>query len=322
MCIMVEGIYGECTNENCVLPNCRCASQSRPPELEGQEIPQIVTFTFDDAVNDNYVLFQQLLSRNRLQNNDCPIRATFFVSGETTIYNNVNNLYMAGHEIASHSIHHQQYPRVDQWAEEICGQRDNIIEKAGVRRSDIFGMRAPYLALGADEQFNMIDDYGFEYDSSFCTEEENDEDGQLAIWWPYTLDYPPNWKYCNQDNCPTISHPGVWEIPLNTWVGLDGSKCSQPDFCTETNTKEETLEYLWHNFNIHFNNARTPLGIYVHSHWFEYEFRIAAMEEFIDQLLDREYVYFTSMHQLIEWMRDPTPLSEINEFEPWKTGCQ
>lgn len=28
-------------------------------------------------------------------------------------------------------------------------------------------------------------------------------------------------------------------------------------------------------------------------------------------------VYFVTNHQAIQWMRDPTPTSQISQFEPW-----
>ncbi len=35
-------------------------------------------------------------------------------------------------------------------------------------------------------------------------------------------------------------------------------------------------------------------------------------------LFHNQDVYFVTNYQAIEWMRTPTPLSQLNNFEPWK----
>lgn len=70
-----------------------------------EEIPQIVLLTFDDSVNDlNKGLYADLFEKGRKNPNGCPISATFYVSHEWTDYSQVQNLYAAGHEIASHTV--------------------------------------------------------------------------------------------------------------------------------------------------------------------------------------------------------------------------
>lgn len=61
--------------------------------------------TFDDAVSElNKVYYDELFQANRTNPNGCPISATFYVSHEWTDYSMVQNLYVAGHEIASHTV--------------------------------------------------------------------------------------------------------------------------------------------------------------------------------------------------------------------------
>lgn len=70
-----------------------------------EEVPQIVLLTFDDSVNDlNKGLYEDLFERGRTNPNGCPISASFYVSHEWTDYSQVQNLYAAGHEIASHTV--------------------------------------------------------------------------------------------------------------------------------------------------------------------------------------------------------------------------
>lgn len=70
-----------------------------------ERTPQIVLLTFDDAVNDlNKPLYTDLFENGRKNPNGCPITATFYVSHEWTDYSQVQNLYVDGHEMASHTI--------------------------------------------------------------------------------------------------------------------------------------------------------------------------------------------------------------------------
>ena len=85
----------------------------------------------------------------------------------------------------------------------------------GVRFEDVRGMRSPFLETGGDEQYRMMSEAGFEYDSSFMV---GPHDSGAA--WPFTLDFPPTVPtYCSNLNCPRRPHPGVWQLPLNRWLG-------------------------------------------------------------------------------------------------------
>lgn len=78
---------------------------NNPGKLPVEEVPQTVLITFDDAVNDlNKMYYEELFERGRVNPNGCPISATFYVSHEWTDYSQVQNLYAAGHELASHTI--------------------------------------------------------------------------------------------------------------------------------------------------------------------------------------------------------------------------
>lgn len=74
-------------------------------DIPVDQVPQLVLLTFDDSVNDlNKVLYQDLFEKGRKNPNGCPITATFYVSHEWTDYSQVQNLYVDGHEMASHTI--------------------------------------------------------------------------------------------------------------------------------------------------------------------------------------------------------------------------
>lgn len=159
--------------------------------------------------------------RHRRNPNGCPIHATFYVSHNGTDYDLVRRLHHAGHEMASHSVTHrlpQSYwtsASYNKWRTELAGQRDNLVrlahldtdegehesavvgDKSSVSRSLgdlIVGVRAPFLETGGDEQFRMMIDERFVYDSSMMTGPH-----KAGAVWPFTLDYPPSVEFCSNN---------------------------------------------------------------------------------------------------------------------------
>jgi len=315
----------------CALPDCACASRQPPPGIQVKDIPQIVTITFDDAVNDaNIEYYRLLFYRERTNPNGCPQVATFFVSDDDdrTDYAQIRELYLGGHEIGSHSITHREpsswwaQASYSDWKDEIKGMRDRLAQMARIPPREVRGMRAPYLELGADRQFNMMRDYGFTYDSSFMTGPYQENDKRLPSW-PYTLDFPPSLEFCDSWACPKQNFSGIWELPLNRWIGLDGHSCPMSDACNQNGlwTKADTLRYLWKNFNRHYNNGKAPLGLHMHATWFKDKHKLEAMDEFLDVLSSMDDVYVTTLWQLIQWMKDVTALDALPSFAPWRTSC-
>lgn len=100
---------GTCYQDgNCRLPSCFCGGKSAPGNLEPSEIPQMIMFSFDDAVTGEiYEMYEKLFSRGRLNPNGCPITMTTFVSHNFTDYKLVRSLFRKGHEIAVHSVTHR-----------------------------------------------------------------------------------------------------------------------------------------------------------------------------------------------------------------------
>lgn len=66
----------------------------------------MVIVTFDDAVNsENWDLYtNELFTKEKLNQNGCPARATFFIPHQYTNYQHVQKLWNDRHEIAVNSI--------------------------------------------------------------------------------------------------------------------------------------------------------------------------------------------------------------------------
>lgn len=151
-------------------------------------------------------------------------------------------------------------------------------------------MRAPFLQGGGNRQFRMLHDANFTYDSSIPSHTHT---------WPYTLEYRMPHE-CGIPPCPTRSYPGVWEIPMVMWEDLNKGRCSMADACF---------------------NPTDARGVYdQHYAWFTKPHQKEGFLSFLDALLKLPDVYFITSSQLIEWMKQPTPLSKIHEFAPWQCG--
>ncbi|KAH9528626.1 chitin binding [Dermatophagoides farinae] len=252
---------------NCRLPKCFCPDVKPPSGLKRKEIPQMILLTFDDAVNDvNFPLYQEIFERQtkRTNPNGCPMKGTFFVSHEWTDYGKVQTLYARGHEIASHSITHSYGENFStkQWYREIAGQREILHRFAGIPRHEIRGMRAPFLQIGGDEQFQMLMDANMTYDSSISIFDN------APPYWPYTLDFGIQHD-CMITPCPTRSYPGLWEIGLIMWHDLmGGGRCTMGNSCTSPTDEKGVFDLIMTNFKRHYETNRAPFGLFYQSNWF------------------------------------------------------
>ncbi|XP_023236929.1 uncharacterized protein LOC111636008 isoform X2 [Centruroides sculpturatus] len=303
-----------CDSYSCALPDCRCGGTDIPGGLTANQVPQIVLLTFDDAINDlNYDLYKSIFLTGRKNPNGCPILGTFYVSHEWTDYGQVQTLYSQGHEMASHSITHSYGEKFSksQWYKEIQGQREILHKYGGVKLEDIRGMRAPFLQIGGNKMFDMLYEANFTYDASMPIFENS------PPFWPYTLDYAINHE-CMIAPCPTKSYPGLWELGLVMWLDLRGGRCSMADACANPQDEEGVIKMLTKNFNRHYKNNKAPFGLFYHSAWFNTDHHRRGFLKFLDNILDKQDVWFVTNWQLVQWMRNPTPLDNLANFEPWQ----
>ena len=84
----------KCNRENCVLPRCSCASRHPPPGMPRDDMPQIVTLSFDDQITDqNMEYYRLLFTKERLNQNGCPIQVH---KTETQVYKYPANSTVSG----------------------------------------------------------------------------------------------------------------------------------------------------------------------------------------------------------------------------------
>ena len=70
------------------------------------------------------------------------------------------------------------------WAAEMSDLRKCISKFANIPIEDFHGMRAPFLQIGGDEMFSMLQEEGIEYDCSMPTRTYSE-----SGLFPHTLDY-------------------------------------------------------------------------------------------------------------------------------------
>lgn len=123
--------------------------------------------------------------------------------------------------------------------------------------------------------------------------------------------------------CPTKSLPAVWEIPLNPLTN-EISTCHHLDQCIfpsqdDHQDSSDIVNFLIDNFERHYNTTRAPFQINVHVQWVLNANRVRALNKFIDHV-SKTYpnTWFVSFKQMIEWMRNPVPISSANQSPAFK----
>ncbi|XP_036367018.1 chitin deacetylase 1-like [Octopus sinensis] len=151
--LLVSTVNAGCQQEeNCLSPNCYCSSKWFP-KMNVTDIPQMVYFGFDDAVNsliNEY--YDEIFTNNRNNPNGCPITMSLYVSDLYTDYKLVKKYYDAGHEIGVHGVNDKRIDTAAHLSEEAKQQRDNLIKHAEVKTDDIVGWRSPFLTSAGEEQ--------------------------------------------------------------------------------------------------------------------------------------------------------------------------
>merc|ERR1719187_7801 len=283
----------------------------------------MILMTFDGAVNgQNFDKYQSVLQNPNFTNpNGCPIKATFFLSHDYADYQNVEELYSQGHEMAVGSVSRQaglEDATQDTWVGEMVSMREILGYFSNIQVEDILGQRAPHLKPGRNAQYEVLSDYGFYYDSSVNVPP------QPKPVWPYTLDYQIPHE-CRAGTCPTRNFPGIWEFPMNSHyknTEYEGGFCPYLDQCVLTHLSAiEIFNWLKSDFQRHYQKNKAPYQMAMTANWFNTKEYIDGLELFMDYTMTLNDVYYVSMTQAIQWMQDPQTITGTQGFEPWKCNA-
>ncbi|KAL3865727.1 hypothetical protein ACJMK2_043087 [Sinanodonta woodiana] len=304
----VRGDSRQCASD-CKLPECSCARNEFP--MDKSEMPQFVYFGFDDAVNTVMAgFYRRLFTDDRKNPNGCPIQGTLFVSHQYTDYNLVQEFYKRGMEIGVHSVTHSMIDTEETLRTEAMEQKNNIVQLAKIPPEHIVGWRSPFLKTAGDAQPRVLKELGYQYDVSLTFPRYS-----FGSPKPFPFTLRGGWPYqCSVQPCPTgVTLDGFFEIPVNSLVDAQGAyPCVFVDGCyNRPNNEEEAYQLLFKNFNDYYTSSRTPFGLHMHAAWFYTNYNIKAMEKFLDYLDTLNDVYVVSAKQVIAWMKNPVPLSDL-----------
>lgn len=306
---------GNCEQEiNCRLPDCYCSTFDH--QMSREDIPQMVYFAFDDGVTavaaDHY---HRLFRPDRRNPNGCPIVASLYISDQYTDYGVLPDLYKRGFEMAVHSVTHTEIKTGEKVRTEAMEERNNIAMRSGIPKDEIVGWRSPSLITAGDKQDSVLKDLGFEYDISLTYTRMHMND---STPWPFTMDFA--WPFtCHIPPCPSHTHRGLWEVPVNSMRDYrDEFSCVYVDGClNRAHNVEEAYQYLLYNFYDNYYGSRAPFGFNMHYAWLLVPSNMEAMDRIIQEMLKHDDVYIITVKHVIDWMKHPTALSNITNFEPW-----
>jgi hypothetical protein len=140
-------------------------------------------------------------------------------------------------------------------------------------------------------------------------------------YWPQTMDHTFSWV-CQNEDCPVMSHPGIWQIPLNQFYGdfvpqLNGFKRSamMRAAMSLNGSEASTGDLLWANFNRAYRSNRAPYVLTMNGdflHMLDNDAIVRALDAFVQKLSTQHPdVWFVTMRQLVDWLRSPVPASRM-----------
>ena len=94
-----------CKVSQCNSKDCRCPLKTTPGFLAREQTPKLVLFTQDDGIEHTKFAVAMEMLDGRTNPNGCPIRATFYYSGDSTITPEfAKKLYDEGKLVTVHRI--------------------------------------------------------------------------------------------------------------------------------------------------------------------------------------------------------------------------
>ncbi|GAA5973519.1 hypothetical protein JCM11641_007095 [Rhodosporidiobolus odoratus] len=312
-----------CDTNTCKLPTCLCASTSPPGGLSPQDVPQFVTFTADDAIQSYTTDVMNHFLAERKNPNGCAPKMTYFTSLSYTNYSMVTDWYVAGNEIADHTMSHAGTPN----ASEVYGNLRALNAFSGIPISDIAGFRAPLLSWSG-ETLQILHNASFTYDSSMTSASLANASSTDA-YWPYTLDNGIANNCLEQPGiCKgQLKLPGLWEIPMySTFEPTSTTDIHLMDPWLDSGNMDDVLSWLKWSFLTHYEGNRQPFGLYSHPIHLAVNYPGVTnpdnirnmLQNFLDWVQTHENVWIVSNEQMLEWIKNPVPNSQIDQVEAFK----
>ena len=319
-----------CDPTVCKAPECRCASQSSPLPVE--QTPQFVVFTHDDSTAGLSTGLMQSAVGDNKNPNGCRLPVTYFTMQGYSDCDIIKQRWQDGDEIAGHTVTHEAMgPNYTETEQEIVGQRNWLINECGIPAEDVVGHRSPYLVNNPKHR-EALAKGGFLYDSTINehwpdsrlpgSEPNSQSPNGNSRLWPYTLDngIPQNCAWTGNLCKDTERYKRLWEVPVwNIQTDFYPDNAYAMDPCDMSKIPCNVYNLMKSNFELAYNGNRAPVPLYVHSPWLAEPKNMKDVQKFITWARKEHPndVYFVTMHQLIQWLENPVPLSQMDEW----LGC-
>lgn len=309
----------QCDETTCKAPSCRCASIAPPNGLTPETTPQFILITHDDAINPFSNKVVRSVIDTHTNPNGCNVPATWYTLQQGSDCATIKKLYDENSEIALHTVNHNRLlPNYqggeEALKEEMFGVRKWLNEECGIPLEDLAGFRAPYL-INNPQTRKALAEEKILYDSSMI--QAFSQGGLMSTApgqrvFPFTMDrgipIDCNWNYPDgQCNGTTESYAGLWEVPLWELQNEAGEHLFSMD------PEGDVFNIYKENFDMNYNNNRAPFGIFLHAPWFN-DKNTRALNQFMDYAMSLPDVWAITTRQLVEWMKNPVPASQMAEW--------
>ena len=294
----------------------RCPpSRTIPGGLPHDETPQFILVTFDDGITP----FAESLIQPVLQDLHNPdgskAHYTYFLTRVNTVAALARQRYLEGNELASHTMTHSTGNQTNaaEWLWELNGLNRFLVDTVGIPSNQIAGFRAPELATNG-AMWRTLLNLQFIYDASLpevIATPPRISTGLDSLVWPHTLEGGSGTS-CSSGNCPDTSLPGLWSIPL--WMfydTLNNEVGAMDPAAGDDSLLQEVLEFT---FQKRYNGNKCPLGLFMHAGQLGLPGRRQILTTFLQEKLKLPDVWMITMRGLIEWMRNPVPVSQLSAW--------
>ena len=254
----------------------------------------------------------------------CPIRITLFIVSQDADPCTVHRMYSKGHEIALSGINFTS--RVDSWSKDdwnasIKAQQLLIINASNVQQLDIAGMRSQRFFPGSNEQFEMLNENHFVYDSSLLIDPKSPQLKGTNYIWPFLMTKESLDRISCQGGCPNKTFQGLWEVPVNQLFDTKtiNLKCTFLDEClSHCQNGNNVSDLLDVHLQYVLNGHRAPLHINLRPLTLDSPIAVDGIRKFLDRVRQKKDVWIVTMNQLISWVKVPTPNSFLVPKHFWQ----
>lgn len=292
----------------------------RPPPAEEPEAlrpPNLLLFSVDDNVLDSSwkAAYEDTIVAADARNPDgCRIPITWFSTccahgSVSSDCESVLRARAAGHELSTHTRTHSKEAETFtyfEWAAEVGGQRDWLVETCGVPRSEVVGFRAPYFKTN-EVLGTVLRDLGLQYDSSLSGRDPT----QRAFRMDATqFDFSAVCPTCN--NWTALP---IWEVPAMVLPGSGGNVGKRVDPAPSSDLT--VLQRLQADF-ARKRHSGVPVPLMFHEDYLMDSATRAPIVEFLSWALRQPDTWGVTYRQYLQWLQSPPGTSIASVLENYE----